>query len=245
MVEQTKVKVGKVLLVDDDKTLLDVLRYNLEKENYDVVTASDGAEALELARAENPDLIILDVMLPGLDGLEVCRILRKETTVPIVMLTAKGEEVDRVVGLELGADDYVTKPFSVRELLARVRATLRRSQLKQHPSSTPSANDEGDESLVIEAGEFRVDVLRHAISRKGEHLQLSPKEFELLAFLIRNQGKVFVRETLVEKIWGYDYEGTARTIDVHIRSLRTKIERDPARPEHLITIHGFGYKFEA
>jgi DNA-binding response OmpR family regulator len=243
MLEQTKVKASKVLLVDDDKTLLDVLKYNLEKERYDVVVASDGAQALELARAEEPDLIILDVMLPGLDGLEVCRILRKDTTVPILMLTAKGEEVDRVVGLELGADDYITKPFSIRELLARVRATLRRAQFRQHPSNVPSPDVE--ESPVVKAGDFQVDVLRHAIFYKGEQLQLSPKEFELLAFLIRHRGQVFARETLVEKIWGYDYEGTARTVDVHIRSLRTKIEQDPAKPEHLITVHGFGYKFEA
>ena len=236
---------NKILVVDDDQTILDVLKYNLEKESYQVITAADGAQALDKARSEKPDLIILDVMLPVLSGFEVCRILRKEMTVPILLLSARADEVDRVVGLELGADDYVTKPFGVRELMARVRATLRRSQrlqLDAHPEEGPA---EEDVSGILRAHGFEVDVSRHTASRNGVPLQLSPKEFQLLAFLIRHHGQVFAREQLVEKLWGYDYDGTLRTIDVHIRSIRVKIEDDPARPEYLVTVHGLGYKFDA
>jgi DNA-binding response OmpR family regulator len=237
--------INKILLVDDDRNLLDVLKYNLEKENYSVITAADGIQALELARSEKPDLIILDIMLPGLSGFEVCRILRKDLTVPILMLTAKTEEVDKVVGLELGADDYMTKPFSVRELMARVRAMLRRAQgiqQQMNPEATPGKKDV---SGVIKAGGFEVDLLKHTVSRNGARIDLSPREFELFTFLARHQGQVFARERLVEKVWGFDYKGTARTVDVHMRSLRCKIENDPAEPEYLLTVHGFGYKFEA
>lgn len=237
--------INKILLVDDDKTLLDVLRYNLEKENYEVITAADGIQALEQARSEKPDLIILDIMLPGLSGLEVCRILRRDITVPILMLTAKTEEVDKVVGLELGADDYMTKPFSVRELMARVSAMLRRSQGMQQQMNPAATPGEEDVSGIIKAGGFEVDLSKHSVSRNGARIELSPKEFELLVFLMRHRGQVFARERLVEKLWGFDYEGTARTVDVHIRSLRCKIENDPAEPEYLITVHGVGYKFEA
>ncbi len=230
----------KIMIVDDDKNITDVLKYNLVKENYSVATAEDGVEALELARKEKPSLILLDIMLPKLDGFEVCRILRKEMSVPILMLTAKTEEVDKVIGLELGADDYITKPFSVRELLARIRATLRRSQRIEPQTPAP----EKAVATVLKAGSIEVDVTGHRVLRNGVMLKLSPKEFDLLVFLMRNRGQVFNREHLVEKVWGYDYAGTARTVDVHIRSLRQKIEDAPRCPEHLITIHGFGYKFE-
>jgi two-component system OmpR family response regulator len=231
---------SKILVVDDDKNILDVLKYNLVKENYSVATAEDGVAALELARKERPDLVLLDIMLPKLDGFEVCRILRKEMSVPILMITAKTGEVDKVVGLELGADDYITKPFSVRELLARVRATLRRSQWTEQ--QTPATEEAT--TTVIKADNIEVDVAGHRVLHKGSTLKLSPKEFELLAFLMRYRGQVFDRERLVEKVWGYDYAGTARTVDVHIRSLRQKLEDDPESPKHLVTVHGFGYKFE-
>ncbi len=238
-------RVNKILIVDDDRSLLEVLKYNLQREDYEVVTAVDGAQALDVARSQKPDLIILDVMLPVLSGLEVCRILRKETSVPILMLSARADEVDRVVGLELGADDYITKPFGVRELMARVRATLRRSELL-HPEvkGEAPADDIGPEG-ILHAGSFEIDVARHTATRDGVPLRLSPKEFQLLAFLMHHRGKVFLREQLVERLWGYDYDGTSRTVDVHVRSLRRKVEDDPASPTHLVTIHGLGYKFDA
>jgi DNA-binding response OmpR family regulator len=231
---------NKVLVVDDDKNILDVLRYNLENQGYNVITAEDGVTALEAARREKPDVIILDIMLPGLDGLEVSRILRKEMAVPILMLTAKTGEIDKVVGLELGADDYITKPFSIRELMARVRAILRRSQWSEQQTVAAGQSD----SSVLKAGNIEVDVAGHRVFWKGTPVKLSPKEFDLLAFLIRHRGQVFNREKLVEKVWGYDYGGTARTVDVHIRSLRRKIEENPVKPVRLVTVHSFGYKFE-
>jgi two-component system OmpR family response regulator len=227
---------SKILVVEDDPNLLATLKYNLASEGYDVITAADGARALEVARSQQPELIILDLMLPKLSGLEVCRILRKEMTVPVMMLTAKTEEVDKIVGLEIGADDYVTKPFSMRELLARVRAILRRSAITgQKPEARP-------ESLKI--GDIEIDVSRHRAFYKKSPLDLTPKEFDLLVFLASNSGFVFNREQLLEKVWGYDYAGSTRTVDVHIRWLREKIEEDPAHPEHLLTIRGAGYKME-
>ena len=232
---------SKILIVEDDRTLLDVLKYNLTKEGYNVMTAVDGVEALEVARSEKPDVIILDIMLPKLDGLEVCRILRHEMTVPILMLTAKTEEIDKVVGLEMGADDYMTKPFSVRELLARIRAMLRRSEMmKQEISSLKDIT----EPSVVKAGDLEVDPVRHQVSLGGSVLDLSPKEFDLLSFLAANRGRVFSRDYLLERVWGYDYAGDTRTVDVHIRWLRQKIEADPAHPRYLMTVRGVGYKFE-
>jgi DNA-binding response OmpR family regulator len=230
----------KILIVDDDKNILDVLKYNLVKEGYNTATAEDGIRALELARQEEPDLVILDIMLPGLDGFEVCRILRKEMAVPILMLTARIEEIDKVVGLELGADDYMTKPFSLRELMARIRAMLRRSQWTDEQTSP------GEETRmpVLKAGNVELDVAGHRVIRNGSLIRLSPKEFDLLSFLIHNRGQFFNREQLIERVWGCDFEGTARTVDVHMRWLRQKIEDDPDKPEHLLTVHGFGYKFE-
>ena len=226
---------AKTLVVEDDRNLLDTLRYNLRKEGHDVVTAVDGAEALAVARRDKPDLIILDIMLPKLSGFEVCRILRKEMTTPILMLTAKDEEIDKVVGLEIGADDYMTKPFSMRELLARVGAMLRRSEMAVGPAVAA-------EVLII--GDLEIDVARHRASLGGTTLQLTPKEFDLLTFLAKNKGFVFSREQLLEKVWGYDFAGDTRTVDVHIRWLRRKIEREPTEPERLVTVRGTGYKLE-
>jgi two-component system OmpR family response regulator len=227
---------AKILIVEDDRNLLDILKYNLRKEGYNAVTAVDGAEALDVARREKSDLIILDVMLPKLSGFEVCRILRKETTVPIIMLTAKTEEVDKIVGLEIGADDYMTKPFSMRELLARLGALLRRADMAGvQPAAKP-------EQLKI--GGLEIDMARHQAFSRGSPLELTPKEFELLAFLARNKGFVFSREQLLDKVWGYDYAGETRTVDVHVRWLRQKIEADPAHPRLLLTVRGAGYKLE-
>jgi two-component system OmpR family response regulator len=224
----------RILIVEDDRNLLDTLKYNLRKEGYQVVTAIDGAEALNVARREKPDLIILDIMLPKINGFEVCRILRKETTVPILMLTAKAEETDKIVGLEIGADGYMTKPFSLRELLARVRAMLRRAKMVE---TQPEVE-------LLKIGNIEVDVPRHRASISGRTLELTPKEFDLLAFLARNKGLVFSRDQLLEKVWGYDFAGDTRTVDVHIRWLRQKIEPEPENPRYLVTVRGAGYKLE-
>jgi DNA-binding response OmpR family regulator len=220
-----------VLLVDDEPTLIATLKYNLEREGYRVLAAGDGEEALSVARAERPELIILDLMLPVMDGLEVCRILRRETSQPILMLTARGEEVDKVVGLELGADDYVTKPFGMRELLARVRALLRRTG----PSET-------DETLVT--GDLTFDLKRREVRREGKALDLKPKEIDLLLYFARNRGRAFSREQLLREVWGYDFYGDSRTVDVHVSWLRQKIEVEPHRPTRLVTVRGVGYRFE-
>jgi DNA-binding response OmpR family regulator len=225
--------VKKILVVDDEPTLVATVKYNLEREGYQVVTAADGESGLSVARAERPDLVILDLMLPGLDGFEVCRILRREMTAPILMLTAKTQEVDKVVGLELGADDYVTKPFSMRELLARVRALLRRAE-------APAA-----EAKVLTAGDLQVDLRRREASRQGQALLLKPKEFDLLAFFLRNRARAFTRDQLLDQVWGYDFAGDTRTVDVHVRWLRERIEDNPAKPTRLITVRGVGYRFEA
>ncbi|MCX5992356.1 MAG: response regulator transcription factor [Chloroflexi bacterium] len=231
---------SKVLVVEDDQTLLDVLKYNFSKEGYDVLTASDGVRALEIARSESPALVILDIMLPKLDGYEVCRILRQEMTVPILMLTAKTEELDKIVGLELGADDYMPKPFSMRELVARVRAILRRAEMIKR--ETAPAGEAASSSF--RSGDLDIDVARHRVSHSGHVIDLPPTEFALLAFLARNCGQVFSRDHLLEKVWGYDYAGDTRTVDVHVRWLRQKIEVDPGHPKHLLTVRGVGYKFE-
>jgi len=229
----------KVLIVEDDTTLLDVLKYNLQKEGYSVISAMDGAEALDKARSNNPDLILLDIMLPVLDGLEVCRILRKELTVPIIMLTAKADEIDRVVGLEIGADDYITKPFSIRELIARVKATFRRLEIMKTENTKTPARQE-----VVSSHDLSIDLKGHKVKLGDKPVELSHKEFELLAILIQNKGQVFTRDQLLEQIWGYEYGGNTRTVDVHIRWLRKKIENNPDKPELLITVRGVGYKFE-
>ncbi len=226
----------KVLIVEDDANLLEAIKYNLRKDGYDVVTASDGEMALEIAREEKPDILLLDIMLPKLSGFEVCRILRKEMTVPILMLTAKADETDKIVGLEIGADDYITKPFSMRELMARVRAMLRRSKMTELPSA--------ERTVPLKNGDLEVDIARHQATLSGAALELSPKEFDLLVFLAKNKGLVFSREQLLEKVWGYDFAGDTRTVDVHIRWLRQKIEQDASHPQYLMTVRGTGYKLE-
>jgi DNA-binding response OmpR family regulator len=228
---------GTVLVVEDDATLAMTLRYNLERAGYTCLVAGEGARALELTRRERPSLVLLDVMLPGIDGLEVCRRIRAESTVPIIMLTAKAEEIDRVVGLEVGADDYVTKPFSTRELVARVRAALRRAQMQ------PDDEESGIQTVRI--GAITVDPARREVLRDGMQLSLKPKEFDLLWYFVRHPGRVFTREHLLERVWGYDFAGTNRTVDVHIRWLREKIEEDPAHPRYLRTSRGAGYLFES
>jgi len=220
-----------VLVVDDEPTLVAALKYNLEREGYRVLTAADGGAALDVARSRRPDLLVLDLMLPVMDGLEVCRALRREMSVPILMLTAKGEEIDKVVGLEIGADDYVTKPFGMRELLARVRALLRRVE--------PTAETE-----VLATGDLEIDLKRREARRDGRPLELKPKELELLLYFVRNRGRAFTREQLLRDVWGYDFLGDSRTVDVHIRWLRQKIEAEPAKPVRLITVRGVGYRFE-
>jgi two-component system, OmpR family, response regulator len=230
----------KILIVEDDETLQSVLKYNLVKEGYKTLLTPDGLQAIETARREKPDLIILDLMLPKMDGLSVCRILRQEMIVPILMLTAKAEEIDKIVGLELGADDYLTKPFSMRELLARVRAMLRRTDLaRQDAIKTEEKTDQ-----KIYAGSIEIDLSRHLALNGGAPLELSPKEFDLLVFLSRNRGQVFSRDILLEKVWGYDFAGDTRTVDVHIRWLREKVEVNPEKPVYLVTVRGVGYKLE-
>jgi DNA-binding response OmpR family regulator len=224
-----------VLIVEDDPNLQRTLAYNLKRENYRVLTAGDGGAGLDLARREKPDLIVLDLMLPVMSGLEVCRILRQEMSVPILMLTARAEETDKVIGLEMGADDYVTKPFGMREFIARVHALLRRATVKEAAPTAPE---------VITFGDVELDLSRHRVSRAGTVLDFTPKEYDLLAFLARNKRFVFSREQLLEKVWGYEYAGDTRTVDVHIRWLRRKIEPDPHRPQYLITVRGTGYKLE-
>ena len=230
----------KILVVEDEDTILSVLKYNLEKEGYQVLTAKDGLLGLETARREKPELVILDWMLPKMDGLEVCRVLRKEMPVPILMLTAKTDEIDKVLGLEIGADDYMTKPFSVRELLARVHAMFRRAELSQ-PAVNPNGSTPPE---LLKFGDLEINVSRHVVSAQGRNQELTPKEYDLLLYLVRNRGQVFNRESLLSKVWGYDYAGDTRTIDVHIRWLREKIEKNPESPVHLLTIRGVGYKFE-
>ncbi len=226
----------RILVIEDDATLQAMLKYNLQKEGYDVSTAGDGVQGLESARAQKPDFIILDVMLPKMNGFEVCRILRQEMTVPIFILTAKDDEIDKVVGLDLGADDYLTKPFKMRELLARIRAIFRRAEIRD----SGTAGSEG----LIRTTDMEIDTARHKVTLKGKLLELTPREFELLSFLVKNPGIVFNREQLLEKVWGYDYAGDTRTVDVHIRWLREKIEPNPEEPKRLITLRGVGYKFE-
>ncbi len=225
--------VKTILVVDDEPTLVATLKYNLERESFRVLEAVDGEAALEAARTGRPDLIVLDLMLPGLSGLEVCRILRKETRVPIIMLTAKDAEVDKVVGLETGADDYVTKPFGMPELMARVRALLRRAE--------PGSDEESD---VLESGDLRVDLTRREVRRGGSPLRLKPRELDLLVCFMRRRGRAFSREELLNQVWGYEFADDTRTVDVHVRWLRQKIEPDPSHPSRLITVRGVGYRFE-
>jgi DNA-binding response OmpR family regulator len=230
--------VATILLIEDEPTLLATIAFNLRRDGHGVLTATDGEEGLALA-SEAPDLVILDVMLPKMDGFEVCRRLRQHSSVPVLMLTAKTDEVDRVVGLELGADDYLTKPFSMRELLARVKALLRRrdlllAEIERQP--TPKG-----EHLV--AGDLEIDIAGHRVSKAGAPVALTPKEFDLLAFLVRHRGQVFSAERLLEQVWGYERAYDARTVPVHVRSLREKLEEEPSQPRRIETVRGVGYRF--
>ena len=228
----------RVLIVEDDETLRESLRYTLSHEGYEVTAVADGLEAVRSAQDEAPQLVLLDLMLPTLDGLEVCRRIRRTSQVPIIMLTAKREEGDKVVGLEVGADDYVTKPFSMRELVARVRAVLRRAE-----AIVDQVSADGPDRL--ESGNLVIDLKRREVRRDGDLVPLKPKEFELLTFLARHPGQVFSRDRLLDHVWGYEFFGGSRTVDVHVRWLREKIEAEPARPQRLQTVRGVGYRFEA
>jgi two-component system, OmpR family, response regulator RegX3 len=226
--------VTKVLVVEDEESFSDALSYLLRREGYEVEVAGTGPDGLAAFDRSGADLVLLDLMLPGLSGTEVCRALRTRSSVPIIMVTARDTEVDKVVGLELGADDYVTKPFSSRELVARVRAVLRRGA-------------EPDELVgsTVEAGPVRVDIDRHVVSVNGQQVALPLKEFDLLELLVRNAGRVLTRGQLIDRVWGSDYVGDTKTLDVHVKRLRAKIETDPAAPKHLLTVRGLGYKFDA
>ncbi len=222
----------RVLVIEDEESYREALSYMLRKEGFDVVEAPDGAEGLAEFDRAGADIVLLDLMMPGMSGTEVCRQLRLQSSVPVIMVTAREAEVDKVVGLELGADDYVTKPFSQRELLARIRAVLRRGQ---EVELLPD---------VVEAGGVRMDVERHEVDVNGDPVRLALKEFELLEMLLRNAGRVMTRGQLIDRVWGADYVGDTKTLDVHIKRLRAKIEENPARPVHLVTVRGLGYKFE-
>jgi two-component system, OmpR family, response regulator RegX3 len=224
---------GRILLVEDEESLAESIRYSLEREGYAVSVAGDGRVAIERFRADAPDLVILDLMLPEMSGLDVCRMIRENSTVPIVMVTAKDSEADKVTGLELGADDYVTKPFSVRELVSRIRAHLRRVRMQAPPR--------GEELLT--GGRIEMDVSRHEVKISGETVAFQPKEFELLQAFLSRKGRLLTREHLIEEIWGYDYVGDTKTLDVHVKRIRQKIEDDPHDPKLLLTVRGLGYKF--
>ena len=224
----------RILIVEDEESLADSVRYNLEREGYLVSVAVDGRQALERFRAEPPALVILDLMLPEVSGLDLCRAIRAESAVPIIMVTAKDSEADKVAGLELGADDYVTKPFSMRELVSRVRAHLRRAAM------SPEATAAGD---VLAAGPVEMDVVRHEVRVAGAVVAFRPKEFELLEAFLRRTGRLLTREFLIDEVWGTDYVGDTKTLDVHVKRVRQKIEDDPHEPAHLVTVRGLGYKF--
>lgn len=223
----------RIMVVEDEESFSEALSFMLRREGYEVEVAGDGNTAMDVFERHGADLILLDLMLPGLSGLEVCRQIRVKSQVPIIMLTAKDGEIDKVVGLEIGADDYVTKPFSSRELLARVRSVLRRNgELEELIAST------------VEAGPVRMDVDRHVVTVRGETVAMPLKEFDLLELLVRNAGRVLTRAQLIDRVWGADYVGDTKTLDVHVKRLRAKVEEDPANPVHLVTVRGLGYKFE-
>lgn len=226
---------GTIAIVEDEQNIVELVKYNLDREGYRTISANNGRKGLDLVKQELPDLVILDLMMPEMDGLTVCKQLRADQQtkgIPIIILTAKSEEADRVLGLEMGADDYVTKPFSPRELVARVRAVLRRS-----------GNVGEDEPEIIEIGEIKMDLRQHLVKVRGEEVELTPKEFDFLKLLLVNPGRAFTREFLLEHLWGYEYFGDTRTVDVHVRRLRQKIETDPADPVYLETVRGVGYRF--
>jgi len=223
----------KILIVDDEKNIVDILKYNLNKEGFETIEAYDGRQALEMVERENPDLILLDIMLPEYDGFTVCKKIRQTMNTPILMLTAREEEVDKVLGLELGADDYITKPFSPRELMARVKANLRRM----------SEDIQKTQGEVLKCGDLTIDINRYEIKRGDEIIELTLREFELVKFLAAQKGQIFSRESLLEKVWGYEYYGDVRTVDVTVRRLREKLEKLPSKPEYILTKRGVGYYF--
>ena len=225
----------KILVIEDEENILEAIKYSLTRESYEVYGATDGEKGLEMAQEIRPDLVVLDVMLPRMDGFEVCRILRRDMSMPVFMLSARAEEIDKVVGLEIGADDYITKPFSMRELVARIRNSLRRI-------SADSTNNLPTDSETYTAGDLEVDVIAHIAKLNGTELNMKPREFELLSLLISNKRRAFTRDQILEHLWGYDYIGDVRTVDVHVRWLREKIEDDPAHPSKIITIRGVGYR---
>lgn len=228
---------AKILVVEDEKSISDIIKFNLQKEGFSVIASYDGEDALLAAKMENPDLILLDVMLPKVDGFTVCKKIRETSTVPIIMLTAKEEEVDKVLGLELGADDYMTKPFGMRELLARIKANLRRATIALGPDIDTAQSNEK------EFGDLTIDLNRYEIRKKGKILELTLREFELLRYLAERENKVFSREQLLEEVWGYEYYGDIRTVDVTVRRLREKLEDDSSNPKYIMTKRGIGYYF--
>lgn len=235
----------KILVVEDETTLQETLAYNLKRQGYEVETVGDGLAALDAARRVRPDVILLDVMLPGMDGFEVCRILRQEMNTPVLMLTARDDEIDRVVGLEVGADDYMVKPFSMRELIARVKAMLRRVRMIREEAGTLQAA--ALTPTVVQSlnfGNMIINMTRREVSIHDQAVPLKPKEYELLVFLAQHPGEALSRDFILEKVWGWDYAGDSRTVDVHVRWLREKIETDPARPNRIVTVRGAGYRFE-
>ena len=228
----------KILVVEDEENILEAIKYSLTSEGFDVYGAEDGEKGLEMARELVPDLVLLDVMLPKIDGFEVCRMLRKDMDLPVFMLSAKAEEIDRVVGLEIGADDYITKPFSMRELVVRVRNSLRRRALAS------SENNSSDSKEIIKSGDLEIDLTSHMIKLNGENLEMKPREFDLLVMLASSKGRAFTRDQILERLWGHEYVGDIRTVDVHVRWIREKIEVDPGKPSRIVTIRGVGYRFD-
>ena len=233
-----------ILIVDDEKPIVDILVYNLQKEGYNTLEASDGITAVEIALDKKPDLILLDIMLPRMDGLSVCKRIRLSLNVPILMLTAKDEEIDKILGLEMGADDYVTKPFSVRELMARIKANLRKSDMANAPEETENG-PKGKTKNVVKIGELELDLDKFEVKVSGKVIDITIREFEVLKFLAAEPGQVVTRETLLEKVWGYEYYGDIRTVDVTVRRIREKIEKDTSNPKILITKRGVGYYIAA
>jgi len=234
----------KILVVEDEPSLQETLVYNLEKQGYGVEAVGDGLLAIEAARKNVPDLIILDIMLPGIDGIEVCKTLRKDMSVPILMLTARDDEIDRVVGLEVGADDYLTKPFSMRELMARVKAQLRRTQIIRDELGKIKTTGQEDAHKILSFGDLAMDLTRREVTLSMQVLPLKPQEYDLLVFFAEHRGQMLSREFILERVWGWEFIGDSRTVDVHVRWLRQRIEKDPAIPERIVTVRGGGYRFE-